>query len=151
MEGWIQVLIIIGIYCAIVLAVGVFSRDKDKMSLENYFVGNRSIGPFVAYFTYVATFHSSFAFLGAAGKLYSSGIDFFATMTSCIVSPMMIYLIGRPVWHLGKKYGYMTQGDLLGDYYQSKALRTVVALVSLVFLIPYLRRRSSAAATSLSP
>ena len=78
MEGWIQVLIIIGIYCAIVLAVGVFSRDKGKMSLENYFVGNRSIGPFVAYFTYVATFHSSFAFLGAAGKLYSSGIDFFA-------------------------------------------------------------------------
>ena len=139
MEGWIQVLIIVGIYCVIVLAVGVFSRDKGKMSLENYFVGNRSIGPFVAYFTYVATFHSSFAFLGAAGKLYSSGIDFFATMTSCIVSPMMIYLIGRPVWHLGKKYGYMTQGDLLGDYYQSKALRTVVALVSLVFLIPYLQ------------
>lgn len=139
MENWVQVLIIVGIYCVIVLAVGVFSREKGAPSLEAYYVGGRSTRPFVAYFTYVATFHSSFAFLGAAGKLYSSGVDFFATMTSCIVSPMMIYLIGRPVWYLGKKYGFMTQGDLLGDYYDSKLLRTVVAIVSLIFLIPYLQ------------
>ena len=139
MENWVQVLIIISVYCVIVLAVGVFSREKGAPSLEAYYVGGRSTRPFVAYFTYVATFHSSFAFLGAAGKLYSSGVDFFATMTSCIVSPMMIYLIGRPVWYLGKKYGFMTQGDLLGDYYDSKLLRTVVAVVSLIFLIPYLQ------------
>ena len=139
MENWVQILIIISIYCVIVLAVGVFTRDKGKTSLESYYVGGRSIGPFLSYFTYVATFHSSFAFLGAAGMLYTSGINFFATMTSCIVSPLMIYLIGRPVWYLGKKYGFMTQGDLLGDYYQSRLIRTVVAIVSLIFLIPYLQ------------
>ncbi len=139
MSGWVISLIIILVYCAIVLAVGVFSRDKGKTSMQNFYVGGRSIGPFVAFFTYVATFHSSFAFLGAAGKLYNSGVDFFSTMTSCIVSPLMIYFIGRPVWYLGKKYGFMTQGDLLGDYYKSKTLQIVVALVSLFFLVPYLQ------------
>ena len=34
MENWVQVLIIISVYCVIVLAVGVFSREKGAPSLE---------------------------------------------------------------------------------------------------------------------
>ena len=74
MANWQTTLIIVAIYCAVVIAVGVFSRTKGQTSLADYFVGNRSLGAFVAFFTYVATFHSSFAFIGAAGQMYSSGI-----------------------------------------------------------------------------
>jgi len=56
----------------------------------------------------------------------------------------MIYIIGRPTWYLGKKYNYMTQGQLVGDYYESKALRYLVAVVSLIFLIPYLQSQIAA-------
>jgi len=144
MANWLTILIIVAVYCAIVLAVGVFTRSKGQNSLADYFVGNRSLGAFIAFFTYVATFHSSFAFIGAAGQMYSSGIKFFATFTSCVVSPLMIYIIGRPTWYLGKKYNYMTQGELVGDYYESKTLRYLVAVVSLIFLVPYLQSQIAA-------
>ena len=144
MENWQIILIIVAIYCAVVIAVGVFTRGKGQTTLQDYFVGNRSLGAFVAFFTYVATFHSSFAFIGAAGQMYSSGIKFFATFTSCVVSPLMIYIIGRPTWYLGKKYNYMTQGELVGDYYESKGLRYLVAIVSLIFLVPYLQSQIAA-------
>ena len=144
MANWQIILIIVALYCAVVLAVGVFTRSKGQTSLADYFVGNRSLGAFIAFFTYVATFHSSFAFIGAAGQMYSSGIKFFATFTSCVVSPLMIYIIGRPTWYLGQKYNYMTQGELVGDYYESKALRYLVAIVSLVFLVPYLQSQIAA-------
>ncbi len=144
MERWMIILLIVAIYCAVVIAVGVFTRTKGQTTLQDYFVGNRSIGAFVSFFTYVATFHSSFAFIGAAGQMYSSGIKFFATFTSCVVSPLMIYIIGRPTWYLGKKYNYMTQGELVGDYYESKALRYLVAVVSLIFLVPYLQSQIAA-------
>ena len=144
MANWQIILIIVALYCAVVLAVGVFTRSKGQTSLADYFVGNRSLGAFIAFFTYVATFHSSFAFIGAAGQMYSSGIKFFATFTSCVVSPLMIYIIGRPTWYLGKKYNYMTQGQLVGDYYESKALRYLVAIVSLIFLVPYLQSQIAA-------
>ena len=144
MANWQTTLIIVAIYCAVVIVVGVFSRTKGQTSLADYFVGNRSLGAFVAFFTYVATFHSSFAFIGAAGQMYSSGIKFFATFTSCVVSPLMIYIIGRPTWYLGQKYNYMTQGELVGDYYESKALRYLVAIVSLIFLVPYLQSQIAA-------
>ncbi len=144
MADWIIIVSIIAVYCVLVLGIGVFGRSKGgTASLEEYYVGGRSIGPFVAYFTYVATFHSSFAFLGAAGQIYTTGIRFFATFTSCVVSPLMIYFIGRPVWYLGKKYNFMTQGDLLGSYYKSRFLRGLVAVVSLIFLIPYLQSQIS--------
>jgi SSS family solute:Na+ symporter len=144
MENWQIILSIVAVYCAVVIAVGVFTRSKGQSTLSDYFVGNRSLGAFVAFFTYVATFHSSFAFIGAAGIMYAAGIKFFATFTSCVVSPLMIYIIGRPTWYLGKKYNYMTQGELVGDYYESKALRYLVAVVSLVFLIPYLQSQIAA-------
>ena len=144
MENWMIILIIVALYCALVIFVGVFTRTKGQSTLQDYFVGNRSLGAFVAFFTYVATFHSSFAFIGAAGQMYSSGIKFFATFTSCVVSPLMIYIIGRPTWYLGKKYNYMTQGELVGDYYESKTLRYLVAVVSLIFLIPYLQSQIAA-------
>lgn len=75
--------------------------------------------------------------------MYTSGISFFATFTSCVVSPLMIYFIGRPVWYLGKKYHFMTQADLLSDYYQSRFLRILVAAVNLIFLVPYLQSQIS--------
>ena len=144
MANWQTTLIIVALYCAVVIAVGVFTRTKGQSSLADYFVGNRSLGAFVAFFTYVATFHSSFAFIGAAGQMYSAGIKFFATFTSCVVSPLMIYIIGRPTWYLGQKYNYMTQGELIGDYYESKTLRYLVATVSLIFLVPYLQSQIAA-------
>ena len=144
MANWQTTLIIVALYCAVVIGVGVFTRTKGQTSLADYFVGNRSLGAFVAFFTYVATFHSSFAFIGAAGQMYSSGIKFFATFTSCVVSPLMIYIIGRPTWYLGQKYNYMTQGELVGDYYESKTLRYLVAIVSLIFLVPYLQSQIAA-------
>ncbi|MBU5626566.1 sodium:solute symporter family protein [Oscillibacter sp. MSJ-2] len=144
MENWQIILLIVALYCALVICVGVFTRAKGQNTLQDYFVGNRSLGAFVAFFTYVATFHSSFAFIGAAGQMYSGGIRFFATFTSCVVSPLMIYIIGRPTWYLGQKYNYMTQGELVGDYYESKALRYLVAVVSLIFLIPYLQSQIAA-------
>lgn len=144
MENWQIILIIVALYCALVIFVGVMTRSRGKSTLQDYFVGNRSLGAFVAFFTYVATFHSSFAFIGAAGQMYASGIRFFATFTSCVVSPLMIYIIGRPTWYLGKKYNYMTQGELVGDYYESKTLRYLVAVVSLIFLIPYLQSQIAA-------
>lgn len=143
MANWQIILLIVTAYCAVVIAVGLLTRSKET-SLADYFVGNRSLGAFVAFFTYVATFHSSFAFIGAAGQMYSAGIKFFATFTSCVVSPLMIYIIGRPTWYLGKKYNYMTQGELVGDYYESKVMRYLVAVVSLIFLVPYLQSQIAA-------
>lgn len=139
MDAWAIILMVIIAYCLVTLVIGYGGYRVGKINVDDYFLGGRELGIFVAFFTYVATFHSSFAFLGAAGWIYSTGITFFAVFTSCVVSPLMVYYIGRPVWNLGKKYNFITPADLLADYYQSETVRVLVAGISLVFLIPYLQ------------
>ena len=42
MANWQIILIIVAIYCAVVLAVGVFTRTKGQVSLSDYFVCSHS-------------------------------------------------------------------------------------------------------------
>jgi Na+/proline symporter len=39
---------------------------------------------------------------------------------------------------LGKRYGYVTPGEMLADYFQGDAIRILTVLVALLFSIPYL-------------
>ena len=40
-------------------------------------------------------------------------------------------------WILGKKKNFITPGDLVGDFYQSKAAKITIAIVGLLSLLPY--------------
>ncbi|HIC29895.1 MAG TPA: sodium:solute symporter family protein, partial [Rhodospirillales bacterium] len=41
-------------------------------------------------------------------------------------------------WMLGKRFGYVTPGEMLSDYFQGDMIRILVVLVALLFSIPYL-------------
>ena len=87
MAPWIISLIIISIYCIAVILIGIASVTKVLAPLKTIMWAE---GPLVLLYPIlhtVATFHSSFAFLGAAGQIYTNGINFFAVFTSCVVSP----------------------------------------------------------------
>jgi SSS family solute:Na+ symporter len=43
------------------------------------------------------------------------------------------------MWSLGKRRGYLTQGDFLTDRYDSRTLGTLAAVLGVVFVLPYLQ------------
>jgi len=51
---------------------------------------------------------------------------------------LSFYIIGRKVWQLGKKHGYITPPELIGDRFKSDTLRMIFLLVMVVFTLPYL-------------
>ena len=144
MESWIVVLGIIVGYSILCLLLGFQGWRVGKVSIEDFIVGGRQMGFIVLYFTYTATFMSAFAFLGAPGWIYSRGISFFATFLSCVFSPLFMYIFGYRCWLLGKRYGYMTPSDLLADFYGSELVRVLVAILSLIFLVPYIQTQMMA-------
>ena len=139
MEAWTVVLGVMIAYCIACLVIGYAGLKVGKIDVEDFFLGGRTFGFAVAYLLYVSTFHSSFAFMGSVGWIYSMGITFFATFSSCIVSPLMYYVLGYRIWLLGKKHGFITPADLLGDYYQSNLVRVIISILGLVFVIPYIQ------------
>ncbi|VEF46782.1 Na+/proline symporter [Bacillus freudenreichii] len=133
--------IILSVFTFIVLAIGLFGWAKklDK-NAEDFFVASRTLGFAALFFTYTATYHSASAFLGTGGFLYAHGISYWAigpyTQT---LGGILLYLIGSRVWLLGKKYNFMTPGDLLGDFYQSKFLKILTGIILAAFVIPYIQ------------
>jgi SSS family solute:Na+ symporter len=130
---------VIALYLAVSLALGLVANRRMSVDVEDFFLYGRKAGFAVLYLTVVATYHSAFAFLGSGGFFYTHGIGFWDAGTWTILVGVASYTLGTRIWALGKKFGYVTPADLMADFYESEAVRVVVALVSVVFTILYIQ------------
>ena len=134
------------IYFIFLIVLGIFAHKKTKKTPEDYFLANRTFGPFILFLTLAATNFSAFTFLGFAGKAYSSGFGQYGIMGfGTAIMAIMFYLIGRKVWKLGKEKGYITPPELIGDRFNSISLRLLFMIVMVIFTIPYLATQAIAA------
>ncbi|WP_255171396.1 sodium:solute symporter family protein [Natrononativus amylolyticus] len=128
----------IGVYIVIVLALGYQGWRVGKVSVEDWMTASRGLGIVVLLFTYAATYHSAFAFLGASGFMYENGIGLLLAATGFLVmSGLIFWVLGSRIWLLGKKHGYITPADLLRDFYNSRILGLFASLVLILFTFPY--------------
>jgi SSS family solute:Na+ symporter len=138
MEEGMTWAVVIG-YFLLLLAIGIYARRRTENSPEGYFLANRGFGPLVLFFTLAATNFSAFTFLGFAGKAYTDGFGQYGIMAlGTSVMALMFFVLGRKIWHQGKKFGYVTPGELVGGRYGSRSLQLLTTSVMSVFTIPYL-------------
>lgn len=97
------------------------------------------MGSVAVFFTVAATWWSSFAFLGSNATFYTHGPVYLTALAWNLLFGFMYYWVGKRVWFLGKKFNYITPSDLVGDFYNNEQLRRIVAIILLVFTIPYLQ------------
>ena len=136
--GRIPVVVLL-IYIAVLLGLGVLGYLKSRSSEEDYYLAGRGQGVLVTVLTIMATFFSSAAMLGIPGLIYRDGTAFLFFALNLPVSGAAIYFIGSRVRRIGQARGYVTPGDLVADYYGgSRLLRMLVALVGFLYVIPYI-------------
>lgn len=141
MPDYMISILVVAAFTLITLFIGLFGWAKKlDQSTQDYFVASRKLGFAALFFTYCATYHSASAFLGTGGLLYAHGISFWAIgpFTQAL-GGILMYVIGSRIWLLGKKYDYMTPGELLADYYDSPFLRILTGIVLATFIIPYVQ------------
>jgi len=134
--------IVVFIYLAVVVYIGIFAfrRSSGKAKAEDYFLANRSIGPFVFLLSLFGTNMTAFAILGSSGHAFQNGIVTFGLMasSSALVIPLSIFFIGTRMWALGKKYGFMTPVQMFRDRWECGHIGTVISIVQAVLLVPYI-------------
>ena len=139
MEAWIVATGLVFAYLLVTLALGVVANRRLSVDLEDFLLYGRKAGFVVLYLTMVSTYHSAFAFLGSGGFFYTHGIGFWGAGTWTVLVGAITYVLGSRIWALGKRFGYITPADMLADFYESEAVRLVVALVSVVFTLLYIQ------------
>jgi len=129
-------------YLAVVLYIGIFAfrRSAHREEAEDYFLANRSLGPYVFLFSLFGTNMTAFAILGSSGHAFNNGIVTFGLMasSSALIIPLSLFLIGTRVWALGKKYGFITPVQMFRDRWECSHIGTVIFAVQAAFLVPYI-------------
>jgi solute:Na+ symporter, SSS family len=129
-------------YLAGVVYIGVFAfrQARGKEEVEDYFLANRSLGPFVFLMSLFGTNMTAFAILGSSGHAFNNGIVTYGLMasSSALVIPLTIFLVGTRVWALGKTHGFITPVQLFRDRWETSHIGTVIFSVQAALLVPYI-------------
>ncbi|MDR2109913.1 MAG: sodium:solute symporter family protein [Spirochaetaceae bacterium] len=130
---------ILGLFMFIPLCMGLVANKKLLPTTEDFFVQGRAMGSVAVFFTVAATWWSAFAFLGSNGYFYAQGPVYWTAIAWNLLFGFLYYFIGKRIWFYGHKNNCITASDFFRKLYGSPALANLVAIVMLVFTIPYLQ------------
>jgi len=121
------------------LVVGVLAGLNRKFSLEGYLVSGRSLGLIFLYVLMAGEIYSAYAFLGTGGWAYSFGMPIMYAIGYGALAYAFGYFYAKYVWKAGKAFGCVTQADYFQARYNSRLLAVIVALIGIIFNVPYLQ------------
>jgi SSS family solute:Na+ symporter len=121
------------------------SCAKDAKSAPAYFLAGRRLSPWLFIMAATATSYGGWAFLGQAGLVFRDGFPYAHTALYAIAIPLTGLLFLKRQWMLSKRFGYLTPGEMLSDYFRSDAIRFLVLAIALVFAVPFVALQLGAA------
>jgi len=119
--------------------LGICAGGRKKMNLEMWTVGGRRFGVVLIWLLNAGEIYTTFTFLGASGWAYMKGAPAFYILIYGTLAYTISFFILPVIWRLGKKYSLHTQPDYFIHRYGSRYLGVFVAIVGVVFIIPYLQ------------
>lgn len=139
MNNEIMALVVIFLFILTATVIGIMPGLKKKMNLEEWAVGGRNFGRGLSWFILAGEIYTAFAFLGASGWAYNRGAPTFYMLGYGALAYIVGYFLLPKMSPLGKKYGLMTQPDLIEHLYKSRTLAVITAIIGVAFLLPYLQ------------
>src|SRR6266508_3646324 len=132
-------LALISVIVAVGSFLGFYAGSHRKMDLEQWIVGGRGFGMLLVWLLMAGEIYTTFTFLGASGWAYSkAGPVLYILAYQPLMYVVSFYILPQ-VWEVGRKYCLQTQADFFQTRYGNTYLTAFVALVGVVFLVPYLQ------------
>lgn len=104
-------------------------RPQQGSFVQDYFLGNRSMGGFVLAMTMVATYASASSFIGGPGAAYSMGLGW--VLLAMIQVPtvwLTLGVLGKQFAHIARQVNALTINDMLYARYRSSLVVVLAAL-----------------------
>ena len=133
----IWLFVFVALYWCYCIYWGIRSAQTAKTA-SDYFLAGRRLSMWVFILAATATSFSGWTFMGHPGLVYRDGFQYAYASFYTITIPFTGVMFLKRQWMLGKRFGYVTPGEMLSDYFRGDAIRILTVIVALLFSIPYL-------------
>jgi Na+/proline symporter len=126
----------LGLYIVYCFYVGIKGFIAEKTS-AGYAIAGRSI-PFIAFLMAAsAASFSGWTFIGHPAAIWAAGLVYAFCSFYVVVIPLTGTFFAKRNWLMGKRYGFITPGDMYAYYYNSEALRWLTVLTAVLYSVFY--------------
>lgn len=132
-------LILLLLFLAVMICVGIWGMRKTT-TLNDFFLGGRSVGPWMSAFAYGTTYFSASVFIGFAGK---QGWGFGPSalligVGNALVGALAAWaILAKRTRRMTQNLDTMTMPEFLEARYQSEHIKMISAVIIFIFLLPY--------------
>ncbi len=136
MAGTTWVYIMLGLYIIYCFYWGLKGYFTEKTS-SGYSIAGRSIPFFAFLLAATAASFSGWTFIGHPGLIWRDGLAYAFASFYVLTIPITGTFFSKRTWLLGKRYGFVTPGDMYAYYFNSEPLRFLVVLTAVLYSIFY--------------
>jgi len=133
-----SIILLVGFF-SLMIGIGLWGMKKTS-SLNDFFLGGRSIGPWVSAIAYGTTYFSAVVFIGFAGKLgWVFGLQtMWIVIGNAFIGAFLGWMVlGRRTRRMTQNLDVMTMPEFLQERYNGKYTKIFSAIVIFIFLLPY--------------
>ena len=129
-------------FLALFMVIGVSSAFFSENTKHDYYLASKSIHPALVGLSAVATNNSGYMFIGAIGYTYVAGLSSIWLMVGWILGDFMTsFIVHSRLRDAAERSGESTYVGVINHWFQnhpgSRILQSLMALISLTFLMAY--------------
>jgi solute:Na+ symporter, SSS family len=136
MSGTTWVYIFLGIYIIYCFYWGLKGYFTEKTS-SGYAIAGRSIPFFAFLMAASAASFSGWTFIGHPGLIWRDGLAYAFASFYVLTIPITGTFFAKRNWLMGKRYGFITPGDMYAYYFNSEAARWLCVITAVLYSIFY--------------
>ena len=129
-HAWVWTLVILyWIYC---IYWGVRGAVLSKTA-SGYMIAGRQLPMWLFILAATATSFSGWTFVGHPGLIWRDGLAYAFASFYVLTIPITGTFFAKRQWLLGKRYGFITPGDMYSYYYGTEWMRWLVVIVAFLY------------------
>ncbi|MDO4574777.1 MAG: sodium/solute symporter [Planctomycetia bacterium] len=126
-------------FVAVLVSIGVWGMRKTS-TLNDFFIGGRTLNPWVAAFSYGTSYFSAVMFIGFAGKLgWGFGLNvLWISLGNTILGCLLAwFVLGYRTRRMTQNLNVMTMPEFFDKRFEAPNLKIFSAIIIFLFLLPY--------------
>jgi len=132
-------ILLLGAFLVAMVIIGIWGMRKTS-TLGDFFLGGRTVGPWISAFAYGTSYFSAVLFIGFAGKLgWVFGLQaLWIGLGNAVFGSLLAWLVlGRRTRIMTQNLDVMTMPEFLLERFGGRYIKILAAVIIFMFLLPY--------------